>query len=218
MLFFYLVLTSKQQEELMLELAKARLCSHLTVVNRITAVLAVAESGSSLADIASIIRVSTESIRSWVKKYMVSGIKGLLMSKKSPCRPKKLSKSQRRELDKLITAGPQAAGFPGGCWRSPIFPELIYNRFKVFYNVNDISELLKNMGFSYQKARFAVGGKDPENASKRQQWLDKTWHEALALEKNAYRIEEDEASFPQWGTLTYTWAKKGQQPTIAFPD
>lgn len=24
----------------------------------------------------------------------------------------------------------------------------------------------------------------------------------------------DEASFPQWGTLTYTWARKGEQPTV----
>lgn len=24
----------------------------------------------------------------------------------------------------------------------------------------------------------------------------------------------DEASFPQWGTLSYTWARKGQQPTV----
>jgi transposase len=24
----------------------------------------------------------------------------------------------------------------------------------------------------------------------------------------------DEASFPQWGTLTYTWARRGQQPKV----
>jgi hypothetical protein len=24
----------------------------------------------------------------------------------------------------------------------------------------------------------------------------------------------DEASFPQWGTLTYTWARRGQQPQV----
>lgn len=216
MLFFYLILTSKQQEELIAELAKARQRGNLTVVNRITAVLAVAESGFSLADIAKMIRVSTESIRSWIKKYMVSGIKGLIMQKKPPGRPRKLTKSQRKELEKLITDGPQAAGLEESCWRSPMVQELIYKQFKVFYNVHYISELLKNMGFSYQKAREAVGGKDPENATKRQQWLDNTWPEALALakEKGAYLFFEDEASFPQWGTLSYTWAKKGQQPTI----
>ena len=33
-------------------------------------------------------------------------------------------------------------------------------------------------------------------------------------EKNAYVLFGDEASFPQWGSLSYTWAKKGQQPIV----
>ena len=36
----------------------------------------------------------------------------------------------------------------------------------------------------------------------------------MAREKNAYLLFGDEASFPQWGTLSYTWARKGHQPTI----
>jgi len=49
--------------------------------------------------------------------------------------------------------------------------ELIYQKFGVLYSVKYLSELLKNLGFSYQKARFAVGGKDPENILKRKVWL-----------------------------------------------
>ncbi|MEN8221249.1 MAG: IS630 family transposase [Pseudomonadota bacterium] len=216
MLFFYLVLTSEQTQKLRNELAKARRRGNLTLVNRITAVLAVAESGASLADIAKIICVSTESIRSWVKKYLVSGIRGLIAQKKSPGRPTKLTKSQRRSLAQIISEGPQAAGFLGACWRSPMIQELILHKWGVFYNAHYISDLLKNMGFSYQKASFAVGGKDPKNADKRQEWIEKTWPEALAAAKKqkAYLLFGDEASFPQWGTLTYTWAKTGQQPTI----
>ena len=77
--------------------------------------------------------------------------------------------------------------------------ELILQQFNVFYNAHYISELLKQMGFSYQKARFAVGGKKPNNATKRQQWIDNTWSEDLKLakEKSAYLFFEDEASFPQ---------------------
>src|SRR5262249_52915941 len=30
----------------------------------------------------------------------------------------------------------------------------------------------------------------------------------------AYILFGDEASFPQWGTLSYTWARKGKQPVI----
>ena len=69
------------------------------------------------------------------------------------------------------------------------------------------------MGFSYQKARFVSDHLNPE---KREQWLSKKWPEILKLarSKNAYLLFGDEASFPQWGTLSYTWARKGQQPTI----
>jgi transposase len=69
------------------------------------------------------------------------------------------------------------------------------------------------MGFSYQKAKFVADHKDPE---KRKQWLKQKWPEILKLaeNKNAYILFGDEASFPQWGSLTYTWAKKGQQPVV----
>jgi len=36
----------------------------------------------------------------------------------------------------------------------------------------------------------------------------------LANERKALLLCGDEASFPQWGTLTYTWARRGQQPKV----
>ena len=90
---------------------------------------------------------------------------------------------------------------------------LIYEKFGVEYSVYYIPQLLKNMGFSYQKAKFVADHKDPE---KRKEWLEQKWPEILKLaeKKNAYILFGDEASFPQWGSLTYTWAKKGQQPVV----
>ncbi|EFK08517.1 conserved hypothetical protein, partial [delta proteobacterium NaphS2] len=118
-----------------------------------------------------------------------------------------------KELESLIIEGPTKAGFPGACWRSPMIQTLIYEKFGVQYNVFYISQLLKNMDFSYQKAKFVSDHKDPE---KRKEWLKTTWPEIsnLAKEKNAYILFGDEASFPQWGSLTYTWAKRGHQPVV----
>jgi hypothetical protein len=65
------------------------------------------------------------------------------------------------------------------------------------------------LGLSYQKARFAVGGKDPENILKRKVWLA-TWPEIVKKARNRMHIScSVMASFPQWGTLTYTWALSG---------
>ncbi|MBX7223951.1 MAG: IS630 family transposase [Blastocatellia bacterium] len=35
-----------------------------------------------------------------------------------------------------------------------------------------------------------------------------------AQRTGAWLLFGDEASFPQWGTLSYTWARRGQQPTV----
>ena len=58
--------------------------------------------------------------------------------------------------------------------------KLIYERFGVFYSVHYISQLLRNMGFSYQKARFISDHLDTE---KRKEWLEKSWSEIIRLSK-----------------------------------
>jgi transposase len=136
-----------------------------------------------------------------------------LKSRKSPGRKPGLTKTRKKEPDKLITAGPSKCGFPGACWRSPMIQNLIYEKFGVFYSVHYISQLLKSMGFSYQKAKFVSDHHDPVL---RQEWLDKKWTEIyrLALKWKAMILFGDEASFPQWGSLSYTWSKKGETPVV----
>lgn len=181
------------------------------MVKRILAVLAVSD-GIRYSTIATNLKVTEESIRLWINTLLFKGLQGL-KSRNSSGRPPKLTKTQRKELAKLITEGPTHAGFPGACWRSPLIQWLIFERFGVQYSVYYIPQLLKNMGFSYQKAKFVADHKDPE---KREKWLKETWPEILSLaqDKNAYIMFGDEASFPQWGSLTYTWAVRGQQPVV----
>jgi transposase len=192
-------------------LCKAQRKGDLRTMKRINAVFAAAQE-YSYPVIASILDVCEESIRLWVQAFLLKGPNGL-ESGKPPGRRAKLTKTQKRELDAIVTAGPPAAGYPGACWRSPMVQHIIQEKFGVFYSVHYITQLLRNMGFSYQKARFVSDHKDPE---KRMEWLEKTWSEIMkhAKEKHAAILFGDEASFPQWGTLTYTWAKRGQQPTI----
>ena len=192
-------------------LCKAQHKGDLRTVKRINAVVAVAQQ-HSYSVIASILDVCEESIRLWVKAFLLKGPNGL-KSSRPPGRPAKLTKTQKCELAATITAGPHAAGYSGACWRSPMIQHIIHEKFGVFYSVQYIAQLLKNMGFSYQKARFVSDHKDPE---KRMEWLENTWPEIIkhAKRQHAAILFGDEASFPQWGTLTYTWAVRGQQPTI----
>ena len=211
MLHFNLKLTKAHEKSLIDKVRTAQAKGDIRAAKRLMAILALGDQEDIRAT-ASILRVTVEAIHGWVKKFLLHGIQGL-SSRRPPGRASKLTKSQKKELAELIEGGPEKAVFIGNCWRSPMIQELIKDKFHVIYSVHYISELLRNMGFSYQKAKFVSDHLDEE---KRAQWLATTWPEALALAKeiNAYLLFGDEVSFPQWGTLSYTWARKGHQPTI----
>ena len=211
MLHFSLNLSAKQESKLELELERQRKSGHLKVVNRITSVLSVA-SGYTREEVSDIMRLQYTTVCQWINKFLQHGLSGLFDKKKSG-RPNKLTKSQRKEIIHLIDQGPECNGFTGSCWRSPMIQELILQKFNVFFSAKYIAELLKTMGFTYQKAKFVAANRDEE---KRTEWLNTTWKSILAKAKrmNGYLLFGDEASFPQWGTLSYTWARKGVQPVI----
>lgn len=178
-----------QKKALEKALSVARNLGQYTVTNRIRAILAIAE-GKDIGEIASILRVNPATIRQWFTNYLTGGLNALRTVHKQSGRLSRLTKTQKRQLKQWITDGPQGVGFPGACWRSPMIQELICQKFGVFYSVKYISQLLKNLGFSYQKARFSVGGKDPDNQRKREDWLNKTWSEIQnqADKENAYLL------------------------------
>ncbi|MGH7889391.1 MAG: IS630 family transposase [Thermodesulfobacteriota bacterium] len=180
-------------------------------VKRLLAILSLAR-GIGIESTASTLNVSEESIRSWFKSFLHQGVRGLATGK-STGRPAKLTKFQKKELAKIIDQGPQEAGFSGMCWRSPMIQYLINERYGVSYSVQYISQLMRSMGFSYTKARFESDHLDKET---RKLWLCEKWPEimSLAAEKNAYVLFGDEASFPQWGTLSYTWTRRGRQYSV----
>jgi transposase len=183
----------------------------LREAKRIMAIFAAAE-GRSLSDIASVLNVNERTVCRRFLTFLLKGPDGL-RSVKPPGRKSRLTKSRKKEPDRIITEGPAAAGFPGACWRSPMIQKLIQEKFGVFYSADYISRLLKNTGFSWQKAKFVP---DRRDEAERKKWLQRTWPEILKLadEKNACILFGDECSFPQWGSLSYTWAKKGQQPAV----
>jgi transposase len=82
-------------------------------------------------------------------------------------------------------------------------------RYSRFY----VCSLLRNLGYSYQKAEFVSDHLDP---ARRQAWLSEKWPQLLAQAKvrRALILFGDEASFAQWGSLSYTWARRGQTPQV----
>jgi transposase len=208
MLPFRLTISSPLCKEMDSALLAAQRRGDIRLVKRILAIFALRDSNSP-SHVASLLKVSIDSVLDWARRFLCYKLNGL-KDKKSPGRPAKLNKSQKRLLADFIDAGPTACGFSAACWRSPMIQHLIFEKFGIFYSVHYLAELLKSLGFSYQKAKFVA---DHLDEKKRQLWQQKTLADAieLARQQKAYLLFGDEASFPQWGTLSYTWSRRGRQ-------
>jgi len=204
-------MSSSDRKEVEHQLKTAQHLGNLRQVKYLLTILAVMD-GQSFAQVAVVLRVQEKTVIKWVGVFCCYGLQGAPHQKPTG-RPPTLTPTQQAALATLIDEGPVKAGFSGACWRSPMMQQLIYDRFGVFSNVFSIAQLLKNLGFSFQKAALVSDHLDKD---KRQAWRTTPWPQILrrAKERKALLLFGDEASFPQWGTLTSTWARRGQQPQV----
>jgi transposase len=208
---FTLQLSAFTRKHLYRRLQQAYASGSLKLIKRIHALLALAQ-GQSVSDVAQMLSLGEQTVRDYRNQYLFKGMASLVY-KAPPGRPSKLTKTQRQQLAKWIKASPQDSGYTSGCWNTPMIQDLIERHFGVVYHPHYIATLLKNMGFSYQKARFVS---DHLNEAKRLAWRQTRWPKILrqAKQRKALLLFGDEASFAQWGSLSYTWASKGHQPEV----
>jgi transposase len=148
----------------------------------------------------------------WRQAFLLRGMDSLVY-RYGGGRPEKLTPTQRKRLVALIEAGPLVVGLETACWNSALIRVLSWREFGVLYNRHYVCTLLHNLGFSFQKARFVS---DHLDAAKRLAWLQDQWPAILRAAKRCKGLIlfEDEASFAQWGSLSYTWARRGHQPEV----
>ena len=173
--------------------------------------LAVAE-GKTLDEVAETLGIGEQTVRDWQHAFIADGVAGLFYRPRAG-RPAKLTASQRQDLKEIVLTGPEAAGYSSGCWTSGMIADLIRLRFRVDYAPRYVCHLLGLLGLSFQRGRFSSDHLNDEAALL---WLEDTWPLILrqATEKNAMILFGDESSFAQWGSIGYTWALKGVQPTV----
>jgi transposase len=208
---FTLHLSSFTRKHLYRRLQQAYASGSLQLIKRIHALLALAQ-GQSVSDVAQMLALGEQTVRDYRHQYLFKGLASLVYTA-PPGRPNKLTKTQRQQLAQWIKASPQDSGYSSGCWNTPMVQDLIQRHFGVVYHPHYIATLLKNMGFSYQKARFVS---DHLSEAKRLEWRQTRWPKILcqAKQRKALLLFGDEASFAQWGSLSYPWAPKGQQPEV----
>src|SRR5215468_6801390 len=156
--------------------------------------------------------LSPSCLYDWQKAFVLRGMASLVYHHGGGRRPK-LTPRQKKRLVELIEAGPLVVGCETACWHSVLIRVLIWREFGVLYNRHYVCTLLHNRGGSFQKARFVS---DHLDAAKRLAWLEEQWPAICRAAKRGkgLLLFEDEASFAQWGSLSYTWARQGHQPEV----
>jgi transposase len=156
--------------------------------------------------------LSASCLYDWQRAFLLHGLDSLVYRHSGGRRPR-LTPRQKKRLVELLEAGPLVVGCETACWDAVIIRVLIWREFGVLYNRQYVCTLLHNLGFSFQKARFVS---DHLNAATRLAWLEQKWPTILraATRRKGLILFEDEASFAQWGSLSYTWARRGRQPEV----
>jgi transposase len=197
---------------------QSRLCQayrqgHVSLVRRISVLLELVVHQTPVAVLSERWGISPACIYEWLKAFLLEGLGSVAYRRHRGGRQAKLTKTQKQQLCKLIDAGPEAAGFETACWNSVLIQTVIKREFGVEYNRYYVCELLRNLGYSFQKARFVS---DHLDEARRQAWRTEEWPKILkqAKRRRALILFGDEVSFPQWGSLSHTWARQGQQPTV----
>jgi transposase len=182
------------------------------LLRKISVLLAVGLHHLKVEKVAADWGLSAATVYNWLNQLLVRGITSIHY-RHAGGRPNRLSLAQKKQLCAWLEAGPQACGFETECWSSILIAQLILKHFKVTYHRHYLIALLKSLGYSYQKGEFESSHLDP---AKRQDWMEQVWPQLLAKARasGGLLVFVDEVSFAQWGSLSYTWARKGQTPKI----
>ncbi len=204
-------------QELEEELIRAQRLNNLRLYRIVRGLLWIDE-GKSWSQIGQLLGVSTKTVENWLKRFLVQGpgwLRGQLYQGRG--RPSRLTPEQKQQVKTWVENGPQANGFSGGVWNTAMIAELIWWRLGVRYNPRYLSSVLKKLGLSYQKARFISDRCDEHEYERaRREWTEQIWPKLLeqAEKTGAVILFADEVSFAMWGSLSRTWAPRGQQPLV----
>lgn len=133
--------------------------------------LELSQNGMSNQDIAEALEVSVRSIQDWLRKVALHGIESL-QAKPHPGRTPQLTAKQFEKLRTLLLKGATANGFATELWTGPRVAELIERKFQVTYQHQYLPELLRRLGFSYQKPERQARQRGDQAVP---EWIRKDW-------------------------------------------
>jgi transposase len=199
-------------KELHSRLQQAYQRDNVRLVRRLTVVLALLVHRVPMAVFCQRWGLSPSCLSAWQQALRLRRMDSLDYSR-SGGRPPKWTPRHKKRLVELIEAGPLGVGCEPACGHSVRIRVRIWREFGVLYQRQYVCTMLHHLGLSLQKARLVS---DHLDAVKRRAWLEEQWPAIVRAAKRCQGLIlcEDEASFAQWGSLSYTWARRGHQPAV----
>ena len=115
--------------------------------------------------------VDRRSVRRWKRAHRGQGRAGL-RARPAAGRPPKLTGMQRRQLARMVVAGPEAAGYRTSLWTCRRIVDLIRHSFKVVYHPDHVGRLLRACGFSPQRPQPRAKERDDRRG---RDWIQQDW-------------------------------------------
>jgi transposase len=104
---------------------------------------------------------SFKQITNWVHRFEKEGIDGL-RDKEGRGRIGRLNKEQRERLSLLLNEQPDKHGYNSATWTGPMVIEWIEKNYGIVYKKAQIYNIIKSLGFSYQKGKGIFAETDVE--------------------------------------------------------
>lgn len=123
-----------------------------TIGIRLYAVYQVAK-GQPSRKLEDLYNTSFKQITNWVHRFEKEGVAGL-KDKPGRGRTARLSQEQRERLSNLLSKEPPTDhGYNSATWTGPMLIEWIEKHYQVSYKKAQIYNIIKSLGFSYQKGK-----------------------------------------------------------------
>ena len=155
-------------------------------------------------------QTSFKQITNWVHRFEREGFEGL---KDKPGRGRKpsLAADQMAGLSNLLLkTAPTDYGYNAVSWTGPLLIAWIREHYGIEFRKAQICNIIKKLGFSYQKARGIYPEADPELRGEFVEELKKT----LQSPPDTVLLFEDELSLSNTATIGYSWSLSGKQPQV----
>jgi len=129
-------------------------------------VLLAAERGLTASEIAEIVRMSEETVRRWLKRYLAEGVEGLSDAPHTGA-PRKVTEEYRQLLVAAVRRRPRSLRLPFSLWTLHRLADYMAEQTGIRVEYETVRVHLKAQGIVLSRPQHTITSPDPEYALKK---------------------------------------------------